>query len=64
MNLKDGALLISGHSYQTEEPAITITMNGYKTNKSNKFLAFEGNLIYLSKIFRNRISVGSLLSKF
>ena len=46
---KDSALLASGHSYQTEEPAITITMNGNKTEKSNKFLAVEGNLIYLSK---------------
>ena len=46
---KDGALLASGHSYQTEEPAITITMNGSISQKSNKSLADEGNLIYLSK---------------
>jgi len=46
---KDNAFLVSGHSYQTEEPAITITMNGNKTERSNKFLAVEGNLIYLSK---------------
>lgn len=46
---KDNALLASGHSYQTEEPAITITMNGNINQKSNKFLAVEGNLIYLSK---------------
>ena len=45
----DGALLASGHSYQTEEPAITITMNGSINWKSNKTQAFEGNLIYLSK---------------
>ena len=46
---KDGVLLASGHSYQTEEPEITVTMNGNKIEKSNKFLAIEGNLIYLSK---------------
>jgi len=46
---KDIASLASGHSYQTEEPAITVTMNGNKIKKSNKFLAIEGNLIYLSK---------------
>ena len=46
---KDGALLASGHSYQTEEPAITITMNGSISQKSNKSLATEGDLIYLSK---------------
>ena len=46
---KDGALLASGHSYQTEEPAITITMNGSLNKKANKSLATEGNLIYLSK---------------
>jgi len=46
---RDGALLASGHSYQTDEPAITITMNGSVSQKSNKSLAAEGNLIYLSK---------------
>ena len=46
---RDGALLASGHSYQTEEPAITITMNGSISQKSNKSLATEGDLIYLSK---------------
>ena len=46
---RDGALLASGHSYQTDEPAITITMNGSISQKSNKSLAAEGNLIYLSK---------------
>ena len=46
---KDRASLASGHSYQTEEPAITVTMNGNKIEKSNKFLGIEGNLIYLSK---------------
>lgn len=46
---KDGALLASGHSYQTEEPSITITMNGSTIKKSNKSLAAEGDLIYLSK---------------
>jgi len=46
---KDGAIIASGHSYQTNEPAITITMNGSVSQKSNKSLAAEGNLIYLSK---------------
>ena len=46
---KDGAFLAAGHSYQTEEPAITITMNGNIQQKSKKNLAVEGNLIYLSK---------------
>ena len=36
---KDEALLASGHSYQTEEPAITVTMNGNKIEKSNKSLS-------------------------
>ncbi len=46
---KDDAYLAAGHSYQTEEPAITITMNGRLIQESKKFLAVEGNLIYLSK---------------
>ena len=46
---KDDAYLAAGHSYQTEEPAVTITMNGSIKQKSKKYLANEGNLIYLSK---------------
>lgn len=46
---KDDANLAAGHSYQTEEPSVTITMNGSIKQKSNKYLANEGNLIYLSK---------------
>ena len=46
---KDEAYLVAGHSYQTEEPAVTITMNGRIKHKSKKYLASEGNLIYLSK---------------
>ena len=46
---KDGAYLAAGHSYQSEEPAVTITMNGSIKTKSKKYLANEGNLIYLSK---------------
>ena len=46
---RDGAILASGHSYQTEEPSTTITMNGSIIKKSNKSLAAEENLIYLSK---------------
>jgi selenide,water dikinase len=47
--VRDGAILASGHSYQTEEPSTTITMNGSIIKKSNKSLAAEENLIYLSK---------------
>ncbi len=46
---KDDAYLAAGHSYQTEEPAVTITMNGSIKQKSKKYSANEGNLIYLSK---------------
>ena len=46
---RDGAIIASGHSYQTDEPSITITMNGSINQKSNKSLAAEGDLIYLSK---------------
>ena len=46
---KDDAYLAAGHSYQTEEPAVTITMNGSIKQKSKKYLANKGNLIYLSK---------------
>ena len=46
---KDDAYLAAGHSYQTEEPAVTITMNGSIKQQSKKYLANEGNLIYLSK---------------
>ena len=38
---KDEAYLAAGHSYQTEEPAVTITMNGRVKQKSKKYLANE-----------------------
>ena len=34
---KDDAYLAAGHSYQTEEPAVTITMNGSIRQKSKKY---------------------------
>ena len=43
------ASIISGHSYQTFEPGITINMNGIDEYESKKNLARESNLIYLSK---------------
>ena len=57
---KDGAFLAAGHSYQTVEPSVTITMNGSIKTKSKKYLANEGNLIYLSK----PIGTGYLLAAY
>ena len=46
---KNGSFIVAGHSYQTSEPAITITMNGDIERLSFKSKAKEGDLIYLSK---------------
>ena len=56
----DDALIISGHSYQTFEPGITINMNGIYKYESKKTLARENNLIYLSK----PLGVGYLLAAY
>jgi len=56
----DDALIISGHSYQTFEPGITINMNGICKYESKKSLARENNLIYLSK----PLGVGYLLAAY
>ena len=56
----DNASIISGHSYQTFEPGITINMNGIFMHESKKNLARENNLIYLSK----PLGVGYLLAAY
>ena len=56
----DNASIISGHSYQTSEPGITINMNGIYEYESKKNLAKENNLIYLSK----PLGVGYLLAAY
>ncbi len=47
--LKDGSIIASGHSYQSKEPGITITMNGSYEKQITKSQAQENELIYLSK---------------
>ena len=56
----DDASIISGHSYQTSEPGITINMNGIYEHESKKTLAKKNNLIYLSK----PLGVGYLLAAY
>ena len=56
----DNASIISGHSYQTFEPGITINMNGTYEHESKKTLAKENNLLYLSK----PLGVGYLLAAY
>ena len=46
---RDNAIIAAGHSYQTEEPATTITMNGIVSAMTSKSNAKFGDLIYLSK---------------
>ena len=45
----DNATIAAGHSYQTEEPATTITMNGVTNSVLSKSNAKLDDLIYLSK---------------
>ncbi len=47
--IKDGSIIASGHSYQSKEPGITITMNGSYEKQITKSQAQESELIYLSK---------------
>ena len=47
--IKDSSTIVSGHSYQSKEPGITITMNGTFKKQITKSQAQEGELIYLSK---------------
>ncbi len=53
-------VLASGHSYQSSEPGITITMNGNAHKLIKKNQAKEGDLIYLSK----ELGSGYLLSAY
>ena len=46
---KDDSIIVSGHSYQSKEPGITITMNGVFEKQISKNQGQEGDLIYLSK---------------
>ena len=44
----DNCKISSGHSYQSNEPGITININGEIDIVSSKSSAKEGDLIYLS----------------
>ena len=46
---KDKCVISSGHSYQSRESGITLTLNGEIENIATKNSAKEGDLIYLSK---------------
>jgi len=46
---KDKSIIASGHSFQSSEPGITITMNGTIEEKLSKNQAQESDLIYISK---------------
>ena len=46
---KDKSIVASGHSFQSSEAGITITMNGIVEEKLSKNYAKESDLIYLSK---------------
>mgnify|MGYP001962302884 FL=1 len=47
--IKDDSVIVSGHSYQSKEPGITITMNGIFEKQISKNQGQENDLIYLSK---------------
>ena len=57
---KDSCLIASGHSYQSQELGITLTLNGEINKDSSKNYASEGDLIYLSK----PLGTGYLLSAY
>ncbi len=46
---KNGCIISSGHSYQSKEPGITLTLNGEIKSNVSKNSAKVGDLIYLSK---------------
>ncbi len=48
-SIKDDSIIVSGHSYQSKEPGITITMNGVFEKQISKNQGQENDLIYLSK---------------
>ncbi len=46
---KNNCVISSGHSYQSQEPGITLTLNGEIASNVSKDSAKNGDLIYLSK---------------
>ena len=48
-SIKYDSVIVSGHSYQSKEPGITITMNGIFEKQISKNQGQEDDLIYLSK---------------
>jgi selenide,water dikinase len=56
----DKSLLASGHTYTSDEPGITLNMNGTKILDTSKDQAKENDLIYLTK----PLGVGFLMSAF
>ncbi len=57
---KDECLISSGHSYQSKESGITLTLNGEIVSYASKNSAKDGDLIYLSK----PIGTGYLLAAY
>jgi len=57
---KDGSIFASGHTYTSDEPGITINMNGLDFKNQSKADAKEGELIYLTK----PLGIGYLMSAF
>ena len=56
----DKSIFASGHTYTSEEPGITINMNGIKVLDTHKNQAVEGDLIYLTK----PLGIGFLMAAF
>ena len=56
----DKSIFASGHTYTSEEPGITINMNGIKILDTFKNQAVEGDLIYLTK----PLGIGFLMAAF
>ncbi len=57
---KEDSFIASGHSYQSNDPGITITMNGIYEKKISKDQAKLGDLIYLTK----PLGTGYLLASY
>ncbi len=57
---KDGSIFASGHTYTSDEPGITINMNGIKVIDTFKNQAIERDLIYLTK----PLGIGFLMAAF
>ena len=56
----DKSIFASGHTYTSEEPGITINMNGIKILDTFKNQAVDGDLIYLTK----PLGIGFLMAAF